>query len=462
MNGQSCLRWARTFALGVGVAVLAACSVTDKILEVQNPGEIPIRDLNNPQLVKVLVAGVIGDFVHMYDDPFIWRGGMFTDEQVTGINWEQTARLNQRIVQFDEGDADLMFTSISRALRQAEDVSTRLRMFQANPKTDALVAKTLDSLVAKTLAFAGYSYVAMGEAMCEATVSRLDPVTGDFIFGDRILPPDSLFLRAVARFQEAVQMATAAGNNQILNLARVGMARAHLTLGDTAEVITWVSQVPPDFKWWLEYAEIIPRERNVLYTRVTGANHALGVHPHFLNGTFGDTGIRSTQTDPRIQHTPSWSTGHNALTKLYKPYQGLRFEGYNGQTIASGGRPILYEPQTNILLADYLEAQHHLAEAQGPTSATLTFVNARRAVGNQPPVTLSGDALMAELREQRGRDLYMGGFRLGDLRRWLKRGVGDFFPTGVHVNAQWGLYGTATCFPLPLEEYEGNPNLEVP
>src|SRR5439155_4098713 len=106
MYGQS-RHPARWFALSV--ALLAACSVTDEILQVQNPAELPVKDLNSPQLVNVLVAGVIGDFTHMYDDPFIWRGSMFTDEQVTGINWEQTARLNQRIVQFDEGDADLMF-----------------------------------------------------------------------------------------------------------------------------------------------------------------------------------------------------------------------------------------------------------------------------------------------------------------------------------------------------------------
>ena len=60
----------------------------------------------------------------------------------------------------------------------------------------------------------------------------------------------------------------------------------------------------------------------------------------------------------------------------------------------------------------------------------------------------------------------MGGFRLGDLRRWLRHGVGNFFPTGDHVNtplnsATWPPYQDATCFPIPLPELEANPNAAV-
>jgi hypothetical protein len=127
---------------------------------------------------------------------------------------------------------------------------------------------------------------------------------------------------------------------------------------------------------------------------------------------------------------------------------------------------LIYQKDTQVLLADYLEAQHHLMEAyirQNQNEAqVLAFVNARRAVGNQAPVALAGSALFAELRTQRSRDLYQGGFRLGDLRRWKRDGVGDFFPTGNHVNVEWGAYGPWTCFPIPLEEYEGNPGLPKP
>ena len=93
----------------------------------------------------------------------------------------------------------------------------------------------------------------------------------------------------------------------------------------------------------------------------------------------------------------------------------------------------------------------------------MEFVNARRAFGHQAPVNLSGAELMSELRTQRFKDTYLGGFRLGDLRRYLKQGITDplhTFPTGPHVNASWGNYGDATCWPIPLSEYNGNPNLK--
>jgi hypothetical protein len=77
-------------------------------------------------------------------------------------------------------------------------------------------------------------------------------------------------------------------------------------------------------------------------------------------------------------------------------------------------------------------------------------------------VNLSGDALMAELREQRARDLFLGGFRLGDLRRYAAQGINDprhAFPSGSHPNAEWGPYSDATCYPLPSSEFEGNPGI---
>src|SRR5437899_11772909 len=133
----------------------------------------------------------------------------------------------------------------------------------------------------------------------------------------------------------------------------------------------------------------------------------------------------------------------------------MRLSGYSGKAlgtfdpvsgtysatpgVVAGTDVKLFEQGTKIVLADYVEAQHDFAEADGPTAATLAFVNARRAVGRQPAVsyTVGDPAIMAELRNQRGRDLFMGGFRLGDLRRWKRLGVGAFFPTGPHVNVPW-------------------------
>jgi hypothetical protein len=438
--------------LAAGAFLAAGCDTVDKLLEAENPGAISEGQLSDVALIEVLVNSVGGELTSLYDDPFIWRGSMFTDEQITGINWEQTARLNLRVIRFDEGDADGMFSAMSAYRFIADSVSGRLRNLLPQLQPAADPAK--DRRMALVLAHAGYSYTLMAEVMCEATIN----------VGDKIYSPKELAELAIPRFEEAISIATAVGSsaNDVLNLARTGLARAALLAGNNAKVMSAAQNVPASFTWWVEYKDQIADNNH--QGLVTGANHALGVHPKFLNGPFGTQDIVATQTDPRIQHTTRWTTGHNALTKLYKPYQGLSYSEYNGQVQASGGKPVLYDDDTDIKLASGLEAMHHYYEAAGPNGtgplgSTLDFVNARRAFGNQTPVNLTGADLMAELREQRGRDLYFGGFRLGDLRRWKANGVGDFFPKGTHPNPEWGPYGDATCYPLPSSEYEGNPNI---
>jgi len=441
-------RAARAALLGFAVVGLFACSTVDSLLEVNNPAQIAEEQLDDESLVNTLVASVVGDFQAAYDDPFVWRGSFFTDMQITAINWEQTARLSQRIVKYDEGDADGMFAALSRARQQADSISGRLKNLLATPSSDARLATTL--------AYAGYSYIILADAMCEATVN----------VSSEIYQPLELYQFAVDKFDEALPIAQSAGDSDLTNLIKVGLTRAHLNLGNASQVTANAAGVPADFMWYAEYDGSDSRVYNVLEGRTAGSNHSLGMHPAFLAGggndaLFGTQDLDAYLTDPRVQHTPSWTFGHNVLTKLYKPKAGLMYSNYNGETYAAGGSPAGFERGSDIAFASGLEAQHNMYEAMGPTAATLDFVNARRAVGNQAPVNLSGNDLMMELHDQRGRDLFLAGNRLGDLRRWLRGGV-DLFPSGNHPTEEWGAYGTATCYPLPLGEYEGNPNISNP
>jgi hypothetical protein len=433
-----------TFAVGLSLSA-GACSQVDELLEADNPAQIREDQLDDETLINVLVNSVSGSIAGMYTG-YIIRSSVFTDEMLYGINDEQSARLNQRIVRFDEGSANTAFGTVSRYRFLGDSITGRLRELLPEP--------TKDRRLALVLAHSGYAYTLMAEQICEATIN----------VGSKIHSPKELALLAIPRFEEAITVATAAGASadDVRNLARVGLARAALLAGDQAKVMAAASQVPANFVWWIEYKDQI--SNNGLVGNVTGGNHNLGVGVRFLNGPYPDQNLLATQTDPRIQHMPNWRLGHNQLTRLYTPYQSLPFSGFNGQAQANGGKPILYANDTDIKLASGVEALHHYYEAAGPNGSgpagtTLDFVNARRAFGNQPAVNLSGAELMAELRTQRGKDFFLGGFRLGDLRRWKEQGVADYFPSGAHPNTQWGQYGDATCFPLPATEYEGNPNI---
>ena len=468
MRSHSVSRRTGLLAVAALSGMLVAC---DNILKVSNPEQIPVTALGDTTLLNAEVAGVVSEFQDEYtrnNGAILWSANFLTDEQVTGLNWEDYARVNQRIVNYTEGPVASLWGGLSSIIRLGEDVSARIETL-LGPQ---------DKRIALTSALTGYGYTLTGEHMCMAVFGTAENP------GTTLETPAQIFQRAIPWFQRAISVGSATGQANLVNLAHAGLARAYLSLGDFPNVIQEASAVPAGFRYWVEYSAAQTSENNGLYGNVHGANFNMGVSPWFLQGTFGDLNIITTQTDPRIQHAKDWKKGHNALTPLYKPYQGLRFSGYTGQTQAppsascpnctgavassSGdtGPLLLYQQDTKVLLADYLEAQHDLMEATlrsgGSEAAVLDFVNQRRAVGNEAPVQLTGSDLFAELRRQRSRDFYQGGLRLGDLRRWKRDGVGDFFPSGNHVNREWGAYSNWTCYPLPLSEYEGNPALPKP
>ncbi|UCC72308.1 MAG: hypothetical protein JSV86_18370 [Gemmatimonadota bacterium] len=469
MRNRTIARWAGMLALAFLLVPISAC---DEILDVNNPAEINDEDLLDEQLLDAQVAGVLKLLEELMsgDEESFTQGSTFlTDEQLTGLNWEDWQRVNQRIVIYTEGPLDDMWDNQSEFLMNGRMALEKLDALLEDPSTDRRVA-----LVSMMV---GYGYVFMAETWCQVVLAESVDQLGTTLYTH-----DEILALAFPHFERAIDVGTEAGDMDIVYAAHVGLARAYLTLGNWTEVTSYAGAVPTDWTgYWVEYSAVDPGLNNNLYNELRGSNHTVGVHPAFLQGIYGDQGLIDTQTDPRIQHTSNYSTGHDASTLLYKPYMGLRFEGYTGATIApqsaecpnctpggaiEGTDVLLVDQGTNVLLADGLEAQHHYYEAiarQNPSDANLqAFVNARRAVGNE--LAYTGADWFAELRRQRSRDLYMGGIRLGDLRRWKRDGVGDFFPTGPHPNPDRppAVYGVWTCYVMPLEEYEGNPGLERP
>ena len=488
--------WIGMCALGTVLVVTAGCGVADDLLNVDNPTQIPIADVSNIALLEVRVNGVIDEFQGAYDDPVIEFGAYMTDEIISGLNWEGHARTGQRIVSYLEGPTESIFESLAKAHITGKQLADQIREWAADdPDTWVPVGFTdaadFDEDLATALVFAGYSLVVAGEMMCQSVISydAQEP-------SSTVLEQMDIFDAAIPFLEDAETVALRAGEDDLANLARNGLARANLGRGNWALAASWGDLVPNGFEWWLEYIET-SGGRNPLQNTSHGGNFTLGIHPKFMGShpsfdgtgfTFKDNDVIAPQTDPRIQHALRDRTGHNGLTPLYKLFQGLRYGEYTGETLAptSASCPnctgiseskfnsfLLANRSTNILLADYTEAQHHrnegLAMLAGNEVAVLDFVNTRRAVGNQAAVVLSGQPLITELRNQRARDLFMGGFRLGDLRRWTRFDAGggpfdagSYFPTGIHTNAQWGAYDIWTCYPIPLSEYIGNQNLATP
>lgn len=422
---------ARTFGravvgLATGTLLLAGCR---DALTVDNPQYIDEGQLQSAQLIPVLVNTAIGAIQANYSD-FAFFSGILTDEALNATNDYRSGELNQRIVELAQGNIG-PYPDLQFARATADTAAGRIR---------ALVGdKALGDLrLARALAYAGYGYVLLAEFVCEAPIN-----------GGPMLSDDSLHRIALARFKESITDAAAATGgarlvaDTILNLARVGAARASLDIGDKAGAAAYAAQVAPAFVIYADYITSGNTAlQNSLWARVNGQNKQLGVHPLMQN-----------LDDPRVRYVTKPVLGHNQLTFLNIPYSPRSFSTFS----YSDSTPI--QPNSSIELASGLEARYILAEATGPTATTLALVNERRAFGKQSPVSLGGDALMAELREQKRRDFFLAARRLGDLRRYKAAGIGDFFPSGTHPTSQWGLYGSATCYIITQDEVNSNSNV---
>jgi hypothetical protein len=274
---------------------------------------------------------------------------------------------------------------------------------------------------------------------------------------------------AVDRFKDAIATAGAAKTyntslgaagaknvasaDSLLNLANVGAARASLDLGDKPNAITYASAVPTTFAFKSYYSANSARENNAFFAAASNGQAAewIGV---------SNTPYATVTDDPRVPR-PATTEG-TMQGQTFVPKSPLMFSTYSG-TLAGAQ----FARDASMTFASGLEAQYILAEAQGATPANVTFLNSRRAIGNMAPLAAPSETdFQAALREQRARDLYLAGYRVGDLRRYKNLYSVDLWQHGTYTGpptvAVPPTFGNAECFPLPLVELNGNPAAGTP
>jgi hypothetical protein len=424
--------------LAVTVSATAACN---DFLVAENPGAIEAEDLNSLGYVSLLANGPIFAFQGAFDDVLYWNGQL-ADELVNRGNnnpFVEEGQIDRRELYSDMSYINaFLYAPMQRARYSGEDAAARLKIILADSATS-------DVRVARALAYAGHSYVALGEMMCVTPIDRGVPKT-----------PEEMFTDAITRFDEAVTIANAAKQralgqtppntgvasaaDSIRYFALVGAARAALDKNDKTKAIAYANQVPANFVFWAYYSDNSAGERNRTHNRLT-----LGSNAWLLFTPF-----EAMAADPRVPRIGG--TTSRAGTPLSPP----SYSTFNNSVAGAA-----FLPNVSVRVASGLEAQYIIAEAEGPTPATLAFVNTRRAAGLQTAVALTGDPLMAELRDQRSRDFYLDNHRLGDLRRYKQYYNIDLFPKGPYPGSTSGqIYNEAvTCWPLPTNEINDNPNI---
>jgi hypothetical protein len=415
--------------LGMIAAVAAslgssACTMVEDVLAVDAPTQVPASVLDRPEHAPLLVSGLIGDFDCALGG-YIVSQGLLGDElhdgTFTASRWPVPSRnLSGTETYGTSTCAGLgVYTPLSTARWTADDALRKLEGW-----SDAEVPARQQK-IAIAAAYSGYAHTLMGEGMC----------TVAFDLSPELQPADA-FNRAVDRFTRAIEAATAANDQEILNMARVGRARARLDLGQKAPAAEDAALVPAGFARNAVRTDIDARSRN------------------------------------RVAAESPWSNGSGtagAGTSVKEPYRNLTVGGVadprvpvtnmnrkTGDATTDDWRQDKYRtPATSLPIARYAEARLIVAEVRGGQEA-VGIINALRTAHDLPTFASTNETeIQAQIVEERRRELFLEGQRLGDMRRH----DAPLFPAAGAAYNKGGTYGQARCFPLPDVERRNNPNI---
>lgn len=427
----------RVVALGAVLLTLPACDV-ESIVELTNPDLITPEVVADTANLPTVANGVIYEFSRAYgglasnantEGPgLIHLSGLMADEFWHASTFNTLDEIDARGVQERNGTLLIGYRYLQRARNLAERSA---ELFAESPRANS-------DLHALMLNLAGYAYVMFGENFCSGVPFSNTSFSGEVEYGEQLTTTQT-FERAIATFDQALTVATASGDQNMIYLAQVGRARALQNLGRFAEAATQVAAVPTDFAYGLEFGDS-PAPNNGVWYFTNSASRISAATNEGQNGlTFFQRGNGGNTIDAR---TPADSSGFglgNPNVPLYS--QGL----YTDQTASL--------PLATGIEARLIEAE--VALAGGASNAYLTGLNGLRAGVGLPDLADPGteDARVEQFYGERARWLWLTAHRLGDLRRMVRNyafAPDDVFPIGSAIQGE--PYGTDTSLRIPFDE----------
>jgi starch-binding outer membrane protein, SusD/RagB family len=238
------------------------------------------------------------------------------------------------------------------------------------------------------------------------------------------------------RFTDAITRATAVNDQSVLNMARVGRARARLDLKKLPEAAADAILVPSGFVRNAEFTEGGAATRENRIYNLTIRNEYLSVSVPYRNLTVN--GVAGNVPDPRVKVKDAGKKANDGITPLFQQQKFIA---------QLGGTP--------IPIASWNEAQLIYAEAVGGQQGFDAINRVRTANGVPtlagPPPT--GQAFTDLVLEERRRQLFNEGQRYGDMLRYN-------LPFTKGTTLKGNTYSDLTCVPLPDVETRNNPNFK--
>jgi hypothetical protein len=384
-------------------------------------------DVDNPTIIDADSFDPSGDAttVSMSAQTRFWSGyttlilwsAYFSGELWTGAARAETSDVGRRNITSSSLDVAPIWNAIQPGVAD-NALAIRVLADAPNAATDINLARAYMN--------AGFAIQLMAETFCEGVILAGPPLT-----------EAQMFDSASHRFSRALAIAGAigAGNAEavkVVNAANTGLARVLLQRKDYAGAAAAAALVPDDFVYHAIRID-------------DSSNRGLG------NGVYSASTLGTSVVvpepyraldDPRVPFTDAGTKAQDGILDLFRP---AKYTGYGSPVrIASG------------LEATYIAAEARLVGSSDPSPA-LDLIAARRADNGQPAFAGGSNAeVLAELMDQRARDFWLEAKHLGDWRR--NPAATPYVSPAGEEHYKSGIFGDATCVPVPDSERNANPN----
>lgn len=405
----------RSLALALVLATLAPLAACGSLLDVDSPGRIADEDLNDPEALLGLVAGMSGDLTQAIDD-ILQTVSVASNDLYHGGSYD-LAEIPRGVILPE--DVNNEWEEMQQARWVAENGLERIQgVFESQDRADEF---DRNALVARAYALAGLANRTLGENVCSTVID-----------GGEEQPHTIHFSRAEEQFTRAIQIGEASGNVEAVRAAYGGRASVRAWQGNWAGAVQDAQRVPDAFVY------------NAIFNTSDLQNDlAFETHdrPEF---TVVNTVYAAHADDPRVP----WDTVFDRSGQIAR--------GANGQTLffqqnkyVSEGDDVPLVKGTEMLV---LRAEAALRDRDIPGAFAL-LDRAREVYGMAAlPVPATLAEAWAVLRYERAATVWLEARHLWDLRRWFAAG-----PASPMYDAF--LEGRDSCIPISEEERDANPNL---
>src|SRR5262245_52722997 len=447
----------RSMIAAVLLAFSPACSsVTDSLLEVEDPDLIMPSNVNSLPGARAVANGALGRFIGMTaggEGTWLY-GGLLTDEWTTSSTFIQNDETDQRKVQLLNTQVTGFYRSMNRVRTAANQAIPLLQEFDSTNK----------ALIAEMYFARGFAEMQLALDFCNG-LPLSDGSGTEIVYGEPKTNAE-VFAVAVASFDSAIATAgTDANSLIIINASKIGKGRALVALNQYAQAAQAVAGIATSFRY--QHTFSLTTNSNIIWSQ--GLSQRRYSVADSIDGNNRDILVRNaipfySARDPRVpvtdtKFTPPVTVGQDGgtvmrLTTLYDRLTAI--------DVVNGTDARLIEAENQLKNNDvpgWLATLNGLRNGANRVTTIGTVTLAATALPNlvDPGTT---EARVSLLFREKAFWTFARGQRLGDARRLVRqygRASTAVFPEGVHFKA--GNFGGDVNLPVVTDE-ENNPNFK--